>query len=71
MSRMSLLHRRHKDEPPQDAVAPPPHAPTPAAPPSPEELDAVAAATTLKHQLDDGTITQEEYDARKQQAAAE
>jgi hypothetical protein len=62
---MSLLHRRHRDEPPQDTVAPPPAAPAPAAPPSPEELDEVAALTQLKHQFDDGAITQAEFDARK------
>ena len=65
---MSLLHRRHHDEPPKDAVAPPPAVPAPAAPPTPEEIDEVAAQTTLKHQLDDGAITQAEFDARKQDA---
>ena len=64
---MSLLHRRHHDAPPQDAVAPPPTAPAPAAPPSPQELEEVAALTKLKHQLDDGVISQEEFDARKQE----
>jgi hypothetical protein len=62
---MSLLHRRHHDAPPQDAVAAPPTAPAPAAPPSPEEIDEVSAMTRLKHQLDDGVITQAEFDARK------
>jgi len=62
---MSLLHRRHHDAPPQDAVAPPPAAPAPAAPPSPEEIDEQAAFAKLKHQLDDGVITQAEFDAGK------
>jgi hypothetical protein len=65
---MSLLRRHHDDEPPKDAVAPPPAAPAPAAPPSPEEMDEVAASTKLKHQLDDGVITQAEFDARKDEA---
>ena len=65
---MSLLHRRHHDESPKDAVAPPPSAPAPAAPPSQEEMDEVAASTQLKHQLDDGVITQAEFDARKDEA---
>jgi len=65
---MSLLHRRHHDDPPQDVVPAPPAAPAPAAPPSPEELDEVAAKTNLKHQLDDGVISQEEFDARKKVA---
>ncbi len=65
---MSLLHRRHEEEPPKDAVPPPPAAPAPAAPPSSEEIDEFAAMTKLKHQLDDGDITQAEFDARKGEA---
>jgi hypothetical protein len=62
---MSLLHRRHRDAP-KDAVEPPLAAPAPAAPPSPEELDEAAAPALLKHQLDDGVLTQVEFDARRE-----
>jgi|tagenome__1003787_1003787.scaffolds.fasta_scaffold16762656_2 hypothetical protein len=65
---MSLLHRRHHDGPSQDAVAPPPSAPAPAAPPSPEEIEETSALAKLKHQLDDGDITQAEFDAHKDEA---
>ena len=65
---MSLFHRRSKDpSTPQDAVAAPPAAPAAAAPPSAEELDALMAFTTLKHQLEDGKLTQAEFDARRKQ----
>lgn len=65
---MSLFHRRSKDDSPQqDAVEAPPAAPAAAAPPSPEELDATMAFTTLKHQLEDGKLTQAEFDARREQ----
>jgi len=63
---MSLFHRRRDDASPKDAVAPPPpSAVPPAVPPSHEEIDEVTASTKLKHQLDDGVITQAEFDARK------
>ena len=62
---MSLFHRHRDDVPPKDAVAPPPSAVPPAVPPSREEIDEVTASTKLKHQLDDGVITQAEFDARK------
>ena len=65
---MSLFHRRSKDASPQHEADAAPHAaPAPAPPPSPEELDAMMAFTTLKHQLDDGTLTQAEFDARRKQ----
>ena len=65
---MSLFHRRSHDPAPQDdAVAAPHAAPAPAAPPSPEELEAVSAVTTLRGQLKDGTLTQAEFDARREQ----
>ena len=65
---MSLFHRRSKDPSPQeDAVAEPPAAPAAAAPPSSEELDALMEFTTLKHQLEDGKLTQAEFDARRKQ----
>ena len=63
---MSLFHRRSKDpSPPPDTVAEPPAAPAAAAPPSSEELDASMAFTSLKHQLEDGKLTQAEFDARR------
>ena len=65
---MSLFHRRSKaHSPQQDAVDEPPAAPAAAAPPSSEELDATMAFSTLKHQLDDGKLTQAEFDARRKQ----
>jgi hypothetical protein len=65
---MSLFHRRSKDpSPQQDAVAEPLAAPAAAAPPSSEELDALMEFTTLKHQLEDGKLTQAEFDARRKQ----
>ena len=62
---MSLFHRHRDDESSKEAVAPPPSAVPPAVPPSHEEIDEVTASSQLKHQLDDGVITQAEYDARK------
>ena len=62
---MSLFHRHRDDVSPKEAVAPLPSAVPPAVPPSHEEIDEVTASTKLKHQLDDGVITQAEYDARK------
>jgi len=68
---MSLFHRRSKGaSPQQDAVAAPPAAPAPAPPPSAEELDAIMAFTTLKHERDDGKLTQAEFDARRKQLGA-
>jgi len=65
---LSLFHRRSKDHSPQqDAVEAPPAAPAAAAPPSPEELDATMAFTTLKHELEDGKLTQAEFDTRRKQ----
>lgn len=65
---MSLFHRRSRDaSPEQNAAAEPPAAPPPAAPPSSEELNAILALTTLKDQLEDGSLTQAEFDARREQ----
>ena len=61
---MSLFHR-HRDDAKEAVAPPPPSAVPPAVPPSPEEIDEVTASTKLKHQLDDGVITQAEYDAHK------
>jgi hypothetical protein len=63
---VSLFHRHSKDaSPPQDAVPEPPAAPAPAPPPAPDELEASTESATLKHQLEDGTLTQAEFDARR------
>jgi hypothetical protein len=65
---VSLFHRRSKDPSPQeDAVAAPPAAPAAAAPPSSEELDAMMEFTALKHQFEDGKLTQAEFDAQRRQ----
>jgi len=64
---VSLLHRRSDKASPQQDVAAPPAAPAPAAPPSPGELDAFNELTMLKDQLQDGTLTQAEFDARRRQ----
>jgi hypothetical protein len=66
-SRVSLLHRRSHDAPPQDAIPEPPAAPAPAAPPTSDELDASKEFTTLKDQLEDGTLTQAQFDARRKE----
>ena len=68
---MSLFHRRSHDEAPEPTVPEPPAAPAPAAPPSSEEFDPVVALTHLKDQLEDGTLTQAEFEARKQQLLGE
>jgi hypothetical protein len=64
---MSLFHRRSHDEAPEPTVPEPPAAPAPAAPPSPAELDPIIALTEFKDQLEDGKITQAEFDAHKQE----
>jgi hypothetical protein len=65
---VSLFHRHSHDAAAQtDAVAAPPAAPAPAAPPSPDELEAVLELTALKDQLEDGTLTQAEFDARRKE----
>ena len=63
---MSLLHRRSDHTSPPPNAAAPPAAPAPAAPPTADELDAVRALTKLKDQLQDGTLTQAEFDARRE-----
>ena len=68
---MSLLHRHSDDASPQDAVAAPPAAPAPAPPPSPGELDAFMELTALKDRLEDGTLTQAEFDARRKELGVE
>lgn len=70
---MSLLHRRSHDTPPaeEEAVAAPPAAPPPAEPPSPDEFDAVIALTALKDRLEDGTLSQAEYDTRRKELGFE
>lgn len=62
---VSLFHRHSDDAAPQPAVSEPPAAPAPAAPPSPDELEAFHELRLLKDQLEDGTLTQAEYDARR------
>lgn len=65
---MSLLHRRSKDDPPQQETVPAPlAAPAPAAPPSADELDAFKELTALRDQLHDGTLTQAEFEARRKE----
>ena len=64
---MSLFHRRSDDAAPQPAVPEPPAAPAPAAPPSPDELEALHELRLLKDQLEDGTLTQAEFDARRKE----
>jgi hypothetical protein len=64
---VSLLHRRSDNASPQQGVAAPPAAPAPAPPPSPRELDALKELTMLKAQLEDGTLTQAEFDARRKE----
>jgi len=68
---MSLFHRRSHDEAPEPTVPEPPAAPAPGAPPSPAELDPIIALTALKDQLEDGNLTQAEFDARKQELLGE
>lgn len=63
---MSLLHRRSDDGSQHSpAGAPPPAAPAPAAPPSAAELDALHELRLLRDQLEDGTLTQAEFDERR------
>jgi hypothetical protein len=54
---------------PEMAPPPPPPAPPPAAPQS--TADRIAALTQLKSLLDAGVLTQEEFDAQKQQLLQE
>ena len=61
---MPFRHRHHADERQDEAVAPPPAAPAAAAPPPPAELDTIVELTKLKDQLEAGTLTQAEFDAR-------
>jgi hypothetical protein len=68
IDRVSLLRRRsHDDEPPEAAVPAPPAAPAPAAPPSSDELESYLELRALKDQLEAGTLTQAEFDARRKQ----
>jgi hypothetical protein len=69
---VSLFHRRPDNvSPPQDAVPAPPAAPAAAPPPSPDELDAVMELTRLRDQVEDGTLTRAEFDARRKDLGAE
>jgi|tagenome__1003787_1003787.scaffolds.fasta_scaffold20452899_2 hypothetical protein len=68
IDRVSLLHRRSDGpSPQQDAVAEPPAAPTPAPPPSTDELDAFKELTALRDQLHEGALTRAEFDARRKE----
>jgi Short C-terminal domain len=51
--------------PPVQAAPPPP--PPPAAPAASSTMDTITALTQLKSLLDSGVLTQEEFDAQKQQ----
>jgi hypothetical protein len=60
--------------PPPQMAPPPPPPPAPAAPPAaaPQSTaDRIAALTQLKSLLDAGVLTQEEFDAQKQQLLQE